>query len=104
MLAAGRRSVDAASTSMKWTQTRGRAARATVSGVWLAESNGMTVNRTPERRTHPGGRAQFEAARADLETRLRRIYGPEWPPGIDELISRIGRGRVRDTYGLARPR
>jgi hypothetical protein len=57
--------------------------------------------RTKDRRTHPYGRTQFEAFRADLERRLRRIYDGDWPQGFDEVISRIARARVRDNFGLA---
>ncbi len=61
----------------------------------------MRLNGNPDRRTHPSAREQFEAMRADLEWRLRRIYGAEWPQGFDEVIARIVRARVRETYGLA---
>lgn len=37
----------------------------------------------------------------DLERRLRRIYGRDWPQGFDEMIARIARARVRDSFGLA---
>lgn len=57
--------------------------------------------KTPERRTHQYGRAQFEALRADLERRLRRIYGREWPQGFDDMIAQIARARVRESYGLS---
>jgi hypothetical protein len=61
----------------------------------------MTAERkTTDRRTHPYGRAQFEVQRADLERRLRRIYGPDWPQGFDDVIARIARGRVRENFGL----
>jgi len=61
----------------------------------------MSADRTrTERRTHPYGRAQFEAQRADLERRLRRIYGRDWPQGFDEMIARLARARVRDHFGL----
>lgn len=54
-----------------------------------------------ERRTHPYGRAQFEALRADLERRLRKIYGRDWPQGFDDVIARIARARIRSNYGLS---
>ena len=53
-----------------------------------------------DRRTHPQGRSHFEVVRADLERRLRKIYGAEWPRGLEEVITRIVRARVRDTFGL----
>jgi hypothetical protein len=56
--------------------------------------------KTTERRTHPYGRAQFEALRTDLERRLRRIYGRDWPQGFDDVIARIARARVRENFGL----
>jgi hypothetical protein len=57
--------------------------------------------KTSERRTHPYGRAQFEVQRADLEHRLRRIYGRDWPKGFDDVIARIARARVRENFGLS---
>ena len=77
--------------------------RAVGSGVCLAEKVVMKLNPTPDRRIHPSGREQFESARADLEARLRRIYGSEWPQGFDELIARLVRVRVREAHGLVRP-
>jgi hypothetical protein len=72
-----------------------------VSGVSIAFDRCMSADRThTERRTHPYGRAQFEALRADLERRLRRIYGRDWPQGFDEMIARLARARVRDSFGL----
>jgi hypothetical protein len=56
--------------------------------------------KTTERRTHPYGRAQFEAVRVDLERRLRRIYGRDWPQGFDDVIARIVRARVRENFGM----
>jgi predicted site-specific integrase-resolvase len=62
----------------------------------------MSVERkTTERRTHPYGRAQFEVQRDDLERRLRRIYGRDWPQGFDDVIARIARARVRENFGLS---
>jgi len=58
------------------------------------------AQKNSERRTHPFGRSQFEAVRLDLERRLRRIYGRDWPDGFDDVISRIARARVRENFGL----
>jgi predicted aminopeptidase len=72
-----------------------------VCGVSLAHWHGMSGERKGfERRTHPYGRAQFEALRTDLERRLRRIYGRDWPQGLDDVIARITRARIRSNYGL----
>ncbi|HEX8941719.1 MAG TPA: hypothetical protein VF785_01205 [Gemmatimonadaceae bacterium] len=71
----------------------------------LPNGTSMAAERkTSERRTHPYGRAQFEALRADLERRLRRIYGRDWPQGFDDVIARIARARVREAYGLSSQR
>jgi len=59
------------------------------------------MRKPSERRTHPYGRVQFEALRADLERRLRRIYGRDWPQGFDDMIARLARARVRETFGLS---
>jgi len=54
-----------------------------------------------DRRTHPYARSNYEVVRADLETRLRRIYGAEWPRGLEDVITRIARARIREAIGLA---
>ena len=78
-----------------------RASVARICGVSLAHVEGMSGERKIiERRTHPYGRAQFEALRSDLERRLRRIYGRDWPQGFDEMIARLARARIRSNYGL----
>lgn len=59
-----------------------------------------TERKIIERRTHPYGRAQFDALRSDLERRLRAIYGRDWPQGLDDVIARITRARIRANYGL----
>jgi hypothetical protein len=70
-------------------------------GASLAQVDDMAFERkNQERRTHPTGRAQFEAQRADFERRLRGIYGRDWPRGFDDMIARIVRARIRDNYGL----
>src|ERR1700693_800336 len=65
-------------------------------GVSIAHNVSMATERKrTERRTHPYGRVQFDALGADLERRLRRIYGRDWPQGFDDMISRLARARVR---------
>ena len=70
-------------------------------GVSIAQCKDMAAERKGvERRTHPYGRVQFEALRSDLERRLRKIYGRDWPQGFDDVIVRIARARIRSNYGL----
>jgi hypothetical protein len=102
MYARVRFGVQAMRLSRIWPKSSARLERTTSLAHRLPNDADMRANpRTKDRRTHPYGRTQFEAFRADLERRLRRIYDGDWPQGFDDVITRIARARVRENFGLA---
>jgi hypothetical protein len=54
-----------------------------------------------ERRTRPDRRARFEAIKADLTTRLRRVCADMAPAEFETLVSRMARVQLRYEPGSA---